>query len=515
MNNVLWHPGDPPLVRAPPHAEGWSATSRDLTCDVVIIGTGPGGAACARALALTGARVILLEQGPAQSRFGRNQGVTMRYHMQEGGAMVTTGTTTFPIAAGRGIGGGSLINSAIAWRAPEYILSHWTELLGDDRYGAAALGPVYDELWALLGIVETRLEVSGNNNDLIVRGVRALGLDGGYLNRATPLCVGCGVCYFGCPSGGKASVNLNLLAEAAANEATIQADTTVDTFLLEGGRCVGVRGTMYHPDTGEAGGTVTVRAGKVVVAAGGIGTPRTLHHAGLADTLGPAVGKGLHVHPGNAVIGFCDERIDLWKGATQGAYFHPPDMPGVLPHSFSAPPEACLGLLNAMGPDAKRMLGVLPYMCGLVVMVSDTGEGTVRAWGDGRARIEYDFADTDVERIKKGMYWAAKVLLAGGAREVCAPVRGTGRYTDADALYAAVEPASLDAFTMYASHPMSTCRMGQDPATSVIRPDGRTHAVEGLYLADSSIFPTSLGVNPSITTMAMGTVIGRGIATAG
>jgi choline dehydrogenase-like flavoprotein len=57
--------------------------------------------------------------------------------------------------------------------------------------------------------------------------------------------------------------------------------------------------------------------------------------------------------------------------------------------------------------------------------------------------------------------------------------------------------------------------MGVDPATSVIRPDGRAHGVEGLYLADSSIFPTSLGVNPSITTMAMAIVIAQGIAAGG
>lgn len=511
----LWAPGDPFLSRAPPQADGYGASDRDLECDVVIVGTGPGGAACARALSLAGARVILVEEGPPESRFERHQGPTMRYHMQEGGAMVTSGTTTFPIAAGRGIGGGSLINSAIAWRAPDDVLNGWVEVLGDDRYSAASMAAAYDEMWGLLGIITTRVEVSGQNNDMIVRGVRALELDGGYLNRATPGCVGCGVCYYGCPSGGKASVNQNLLVDAAANGARIQADTKIDTILVEGERAVGVRGRMRHPDTNEPGGLLTVRAKKVVVAAGGIGTPRTLHHAGLAQRLGPAVGKGLHVHPGNAVISLHDERIEMWRGATQGAYFHPPDMKGCLPHSFSAPPEACLGLLQSLGVDAKAGIAMLPYLGGLVVMISDTGEGTVGAWSDGRADISYTFVDHDIERIKLGMLWAARVLLAGGAREVFAPVRGTGRYTDADALYAAVKDKPLADFTMYASHPMSTCRMGRDPSRSVIGPSGEAHGLAGLYLADSSIFPTSLGVNPSITTMAMAQRIGEGIAREG
>lgn len=508
----LWAPGQGPLVLVPPHAEGFSEADVELTADVVIVGAGPGGASCARALAVAGARVVMIEEGPPTSRFEAHQGATMRHHYQEGGAMVATGTAFVPIASGRGLGGGTLINSAIAWRAPDAILSRWASLLGDDRYGPAAMAPVYDELWEYLGIWSTRLEVSGRNNDLVVRGVQKLGIEGGYLDRYTPGCVGCGVCYFGCPTGGKASVNQNFLSEAVANGTRIQADCKVTEFLVDGGRVTGVRGRMQHPDSGEMGGTVTVRAGKVVLAAGGVGTPRTLHVAGLAERLGPAVGKGLHIHPGNAVLGWCDDPIELWRGATQGAWFHVEELPGVLPHTFSAPPEACLGIVNAVGASAKETLLRLQNLCGLVVMISDVSEGTVSAWGDGRARIAYNFLEDDIRRIKRGMYWAAKVLLAGGAKEVFAPVHGTGVYATAEALEAAITPKALTDFILYASHPMSTCRMGTDPATSVIRPDGRAHALEGLYLADSSIFPTSLGVNPSVTTMAMGTLIGRDLA---
>lgn len=506
-----WVAGRGPLRGVTPPADGFSTADRDETVDVVIVGVGPGGAACARQLAMAGARVLLLEEGPPKSRFARNQGNAMRYHMQEGGTMVATGAM-MPIASGRGLGGGSLINSAIAWRCPDDVLSGWVDRIHDDRFAPAQMKPVYDELWELLGIWSTRLEISGRNNDMIVKGVRALGLDGGYLERATPGCVGCGVCYFGCPTGGKASVDTNLLVEAYEFGARILADTKVTEILVEGGRAVGVRGRMFDPDTGVSGGAVTVRAGKVVIASGGIGTPRLLHVSGIADALGPAVGKGLHLHPGNAVIGVCDEPVEWWKGATQGAYFHPPDLHGVLPHTFSAPPEACLAVMGAVGADAKKLLAEFPYYCGCVVMVSDTGEGTVSAWPDGRARIHYDFAATDIDRFKKGMWWTAKVLFAGGAREVTAPVRSLGRFTNADDLATALADRPLTDFTLYASHPMSTCRMGVDPATSVIRPDGRTHAVEGLYLSDSSIFPTSLGVNPSLTTMAMATILGRGIA---
>ena len=512
---MTWKPGDGALRGAPAPADGFGAADRELDCDVVIVGAGPGGAAVARVLALAGAKVVVLEEGPPASRFAMNQGQTMRYHMQEGGAMVARGTTFMPIASGRGVGGGTLINSAIAWRSPAHVLDGWVPLVGDDRYGAAAMTPLYDELWEMLGIGGTRLEIAGRNNELIVRGVRALGLEGGYLDRATPGCAGCGVCYFGCPTRGKASVDLNLLVDATGAGARIQADTKVTELLLDGDRVIGVRGRMFHPDTRVLGGRVTVRAARTVMAAGGIGTPRTLHVAGVVKRLGPAVGVGLHVHPGNAVIGVCDEPIEMWKGATQGAWFHCPDLPGVLPHSFSAPPEVCIGAGGVTGMDAKRMLAELPYWAGLVVMVSDTGTGTVGAHADGRADIVYDFAESDVVRIRKGMYWSAKVLLAGGVKEVFAPVYGVGRCKTAEELASRLEGKALTDYTMYASHPMSTCRMGQDIATSVVRADGRTHALAGLYLADCSVFPTSLGVNPSITTMAMATLIGREVAAEG
>ncbi len=510
---MRWTPGEGVFWRPAPQADGFAAGDREIDADVAIIGSGPGGAAAARVFANAGARVVVIEEGPPEERFRPNQGQVMRYHMQEGGAMVATGSTFMPIAAGRGVGGGSLINSAIAWRCPGEVLDSWTPVIGSDRFCAREMKPVYDELWEMLGIWETRPEIAGENNDLVVRGVRALGLDGGYLSRATPNCVGCGTCNFGCPSGGKASVNHNLLVEATSNGARILADTKIDGFLSTGNRVVGVTGRSFHPDTREPGGRVTVRTAKVIVACGGIGTPRLLSRSGL--DLGPAVGVGLHVHPGNGVFGISDTPVRWWQGATQGAYFHVKGLPGVLPHTSSLPPEVALLAMSAVGIDAPSGMALLDYLSGLLVMISDKGSGTVGSWPDGRAKITYDFDPGDVDRVKAGMVASAKVLLAGGAKRLFCAVAGVGQHTTAESLEAALATRTIRDFTLYASHPMSSCRMGQDPQTSVIRADGRAHRLEGLYLADSSIFPTSLGVNPSITTMAMATIIAGGLAATG
>ncbi|MEZ4318549.1 MAG: GMC family oxidoreductase [Myxococcota bacterium] len=489
------------------HTAATGTTS--LAADVVIVGTGPGGATAAWVLAEAGLKVVLLEEGPARPRFRPNLSAVNRHHMQEGGAMVAQGNQLMPVAAGRGVGGGSLVNSALCFRTPDSVLSRWTELLHDDRYGPAAMHPVYDEIGERIQLGITPPDIAGENNLMICRGIEKLGLRGGLAPRNTPRCTGCGFCNFGCPVGGKASMDTNFIPMAMARGAIVQADTKVDRILVEFDRAAGVSGVVRDPDTREEVGRIEVRADRVLICAGGVGTPRLLHHAGLAGRLGPAVGRGLHIHPGNVVMAECDFDVHMWTGATQGAYFESDDLPGVLPHTATLPPSALLVLLGHVGHRGKRDLERMRRIGGCIVMVSDKGEGTVRAHSDGTANLAYTFADEDLQRIKDGMVLAARVLLAGGAHTLFAPVHGLGRHTTVESFAAALASRTLTDFSMYASHPMSSCRMGLDPQTSVIGVDGQAHRLPGLYISDSSIFPTSLGVNPQYTTMTMSTVIAR------
>lgn len=485
----------------------------ELEADVVIVGTGPGGAAVARVLAEAGKRVVMLEEGPSTPRFASHYANAMRYHMQEGGSMVALGDAAVGVAAGRGVGGGSLINSAICWRAPDDVLAGWTDVLGGDaRFRPESMAPIYDEISEIIGVTKTRPEIAGENNHLIVRGARALGLEADFLHRNAPGCVGCGVCNQGCPSGGKASVDRNLIPLARAKGAIVQGDTKVTKILVEGGRARGVSGLVRHTDDRHVVGTVTVRAQVVVLAAGAVGTPRLLHVAGLADQLGPRVGKGLHLHPGNAVMGLCDHEVRMWKGATQGAYFVDPELPGVLPHTLSMPPGALLLMMGGYGALAKDHLRQLGRMAGCLVMVSDKGEGTVSANADGTANLTYYFEDVDLQNMRAGLKRTCEVLLAGGVKKLLVPIVGAGWVDGIDEAFAAIDDADITRYkAMYAAHPMATCRMGTDLDNSVIGPDGQAHGLPGLYITDSSIFPTSLGVNPQLTTMTMATILGHGL----
>ena len=492
---------------------GWDDAPARYDVDAVIVGAGPGGGAVARQLAAAGMSVVLLEDGPRGSRFRPSWSNSIRYHFQESGTMLAEGPVPFPVMAGRGVGGGSLVNSAICFRTPEPVLHEWADALQDERYRPEAIHPIYAEIEDRIGVVPVHPSIAGENNLIVARGVKALGppLEGGLLKRNAPGCIGCGICNFGCPSGGKSSVDRNLIADARRDGAIVQAECRVTEVLTEGGRAVGVRGHLHDPDTREQKRDLEVRAGVVVLSAGAIGTPRLLHGCGLAKDLGP-VGDHLHLHPGTGVLGLCDHDVHMWKGATQGAYAWTPEEPKVLPHTFNAPPEAFVSMTGAIGADAKQTLTDINRICGLGVMVSDKGKGSVRTRSSGRAKLNYVWDPEDVETLKRGMVLSARILLAGGAKKVRSASHGAVWHDTVEGLANELAGTKLADFILYSAHPMSTNPMGVDPAASVVGPTGAVHRMEGLWIADAGIFPTSLGVNPQLTTMVLGTMIGRRIA---
>ncbi len=499
------------VLLPPPPARGVEdvGSGREDTVDVVIVGSGPGGGSVARVLAEAGMRVMVVEMGPRKSRFKPNYANVARYHMQEAGTMLSQGHVSFPIAAGMGVGGSTLVNSALSFRAPRTVLDGWAAHLDEPGLGYDALQPLYDEVSALVGVGITRESIAGENNALIVRGIEKLGHEGGYAPRSTPGCVGCGVCYYGCPSRGKASTNLTLLPRAVTAGAVIQAEVRIDEILIENDRAVGVRGRTRDPETGALGATLTVRADHVVLSGGAVGSARLLWQSGVAERLGPHCGEHLQIHPGSTILAECDHEVHLWKGATQGAWFHHPDLPGVLPHTFSAPPEACLVAGGFVGDRFQEGMALMPRLCGMLLMVSDKGEGSVRAWDDGRAKLSYTFDPGDVDRIKKGLVAVAEVLQAGGAKRLHVPVHGVSPSDSPAELGEKLRDRSIRDFTLYAAHPMGTNRMGTDITDGVVDASGQAHGLPGLWVADAGLFPSSLGVNPQLSTMALGHWVAR------
>jgi long-chain-alcohol oxidase len=174
--------------------------------------------------------------------------------------------------------------------------------------------------------------------------------------------------------------------------------------------------------------------------------------------------------------------------------------------TFSATPE----IYSIQYEEYARPLNRLRHLASCGCMVGDVSEGTVRTGPAAtRSTMTYDVVPEDVRVHKKGIVQIAEIYFAAGALEVHPGIIGGGTFTKLDAFAKFVESAPVDKMNIYASHPMGTCRMSGDKKTGVVKPTGETWDVEGLYVSDASVFPTSLGVNPQITVMSTSVQIAR------
>jgi choline dehydrogenase-like flavoprotein len=489
--------------------------SHVIDTDVVVVGAGAGGAAVACAIAEAGLRVVILEEGhrwrPGQ--FPASYGWALNHIYAEKGARVVEADTIYPMPGGRGVGGSTLINSAICYRAPEHVLARWVDELGTDAVSSASLAPRYERVERTIGVVQAHPHIARANNLFIKRGAEKLGLEGQFIHRNAPGCVGCGVCHLGCPSGGKGSVDRNFIPEAEGHGARVLADVRVQEVMVDRGIARGVRGVVQDPETGQAVGSVEVRARAVVLSAGTVRTPVMLQAQALANR-SDQVGRNLEIHPAVGTYGLVPEAINAWDGVPQAYAVFLDREAGILLQSYNASPEVFFSTLPWSGPEGMKKLRRLKNvaMCG--GLVSDRPSGRVELGRSGRPKITYTLGDLERKKLLRALRGVVSILFAAGATEVHSGVGLGERWATSleEALAELTDDVPESQMHVYASHPMGTCKMGRDSRSSVVAPSGQTHDVPGLWIADASVFPSSLGVNPQLTVMAMGLMIGENVA---
>jgi choline dehydrogenase-like flavoprotein len=478
----------------------------ELGADVVVVGSGPAGATVARELAAAGVGVVVVEAGPwaEPASYPRGAFRAMTEHYRAMGASVALGPAPMPYLQGRMVGGSSPINGAICWRMPKDVHAEW--LRDDPALSEAlpwdALEASTDAIEARLGVAPTDAAVAGPKNLLMAKGAGALGLEHRPIRRNVRGCEGLGRCLQGCPKDSKQSVDRTLVMDALEDGATVLSSVEVTGVEVERGRAVGVVGRA------EGGGRVRVRASSVVLAASAVQTPALLLRSGIRH--GP-VGRGFSCHPGVSMAGRFEEPVRMWEGATQGH-----EVIGLRHEGLKF--EA-LGFGLAI--LATRLDGVGRQLAGGIAEMAhwlDWG-AAVRAEARGRVRVvlgrpvvSYTPTAADVRSFRRGLRVLGEMMLAAGATEVAPGVRGfDARVRDVAGLERLERegPRSPAAFKAAITHMFGTCRMGSDPATSVVRPDFRHHELDGLYVADSSVFPSNIGVNPQVPIMALASLCAR------
>jgi choline dehydrogenase-like flavoprotein len=480
------------------------ARPEHLACDVVVIGSGPAGSAAARVLTAAGARVIVVEAGPRVEPpgFARSALRAMGSLYRDLGATTALGTTATPLVQARMVGGSSPINGAICWRMPRDVWDGWAR-----EDGAIADGLPWEALEAATDAVEARWNVrptapgvAGRKDALMAAGADAMGLEHRPLRRNVDGCEGLGRCMQGCPNGRKLSADRTFLADALAGGATLCSGVEVVQIQARGGRATGVLGRS------AAGHAVMIWAREaVVLAASAVQSPGLLLDSGFSQ--GP-VGQGFQGHPGVSIAGRFAEPVRMWEGATQGHEVIGLRGEGIKLETLGFDLTLLAARLDGQGRAFAARVAQLDRWVEWGAAIRSRARGRVRrVWG--RTVVTWSPTAWDLGRYRRALAVMGEMMLRAGAEEVSLGVKGVGgSFRDIGALrrFEVEGPTRAAAYRAVITHMFGTCRAGSDPARSVVRPDLRHHAVDRLWVVDSSVFPTNLGVNPQVSIAAVATL---------
>ena len=475
-----------------------------LKPDLCIVGSGPGGAMVASRLARAGASVVVLEEGGYHTKeeFDMQEATAFPRLYQDRGNRATA-DLSIQVLQGRAVGGGTVVNWTTSYRTPDHVLEHWQRTEGL-ALTPEMLRPHFEEVEQRLSITKVDYEDTNPNNRLIYDGCKKLGWQVDTTKRNVRQCLRTGYCGMGCPVDAKQSAALTYLPDAVNAGAEVYANCRVEKIEWKATRATAVVGALLEPGTQKATGrTIRVEPRLVVVSGGALNSPALLLRSGLDQ--GP-VGKKTWLHPVVGMGAFYQERIEAFYGAPQSVASHHfarrSEGAGFFIEAAPVHPMLASTAMPGFGPALRARMALLPNVCATISLMVDgfdAGEegGTVTLREGGGPKLDYPFTDRMYECFRAGMKAIARIHLQTGAKEI------VSFHADPVTIRSEADLGLIDGMAMgpnrvavFTAHQMGGCRMGADPARSVVNPQLRHHTLANLFVVDGSVFPTSLGVNP-------------------
>lgn len=489
--------------------EKYSLVTHDIVenVDVCVIGSGAAGAIIACKLAEQGRSVVLLEKGGYYDSEDMNQReVDMIPLLWKNGGAIFSDNLRMVIVQGQCLGGTTVINDAVCFKTPPIIREHWRSMgvnIPDERWETAL-----DEVWKGVRASRVRPEELNENNLMLKKACAIKGYKASENDRNSVDCMRCGFCHLGCHYETRQDMLITYIHRALQNsDIKMYCNCAVERISHSGGLVDGVEGDFID-SAGLTKFKIRVNAKAVVVSAGAIASSLLLMKNKIA--LGKA-GRGLSFHPAVHLLGKFDQEINAYNGIPMAYTCHEFGVTnGIKDNSFLIESiflpifQFSMGLPSFLAEHAELMKDFTHYaMAG--VLVKDDPNGTVTLTETGRAKIHHALSPNDIKTVAKGLATLAELWFAAGANEVItehADITRLKSKDDIPRLVHAVE-TNPDALNLASAHPQGGNRMGENIDQCVVDSHCQVHGFQNLFVCDASVFPTSVGVNPQITVMAI------------
>ena len=479
--------------------------------DIVIVGSGAGGGTVAQELAplcADGVRIALLEKGPRLSddEFTGHE-IDMAQVLYEDGGGFVTAEGTMTLAMGTGYGGSTIVYTGTSIIAPPRVIERWN--VPDLAFEEIELRS--NKFMEQNNVHLLERSLINDNNQLFLEGCRRLGYRAEQFPVNVKDCRGSSLCNLGCPNQAKQGTNRVQLprAEKGGVEVVCRCEVTrIGDRSLYATVSAGPPSGPGEPSTWEPG-EYLIRAKIVIVCAGAVHTPALLLRSNLPAAL-PQLGRGFTCHPALILVAEHSQAITNFVGHPKSYYLD----------QFAASDafilETCMYFpfttaksLAGFGESHSAFMRAFPRLQMILVLACDHVNPANRVTIDraGSPVVHYSFTPEVKRALARGTVAAARIFFAAGAERVHVPLGDVPvvEAHEADRLtHLGDEHHFRPGYvTVSAAHLQGGCGIGRTAGDSVTDPYGRVHGIPWLHVADASLFPDSVEINPYLTIMAL------------
>lgn len=476
------------------------------SADVCIVGSGSGGSLLARELSSYGLKTIIIEAGGYYTAKDFNQREETMYpalYMAKG--QQWTKDMSISVLQGRCVGGSPVVNMCDCVPINEKLLKYWGKRFNVKGIDAGELREIVKKIYSELKVNKIKENELNENNRKLKEGTEKLGLSGDTFFHNRHECVGCGYCLIGCAYDVKQNTLTVYIPEAIKNGVELIYNCTGEKVAIKNGRATGVIART------AGGAEVKINSKITILACSAIHTPAILLNSEILKNRF-LIGKNLSLQPQLPIVAWFDEKINGFRGTPQAYYCEEfescteEDGAGGfrIEGIFSGPGMSSL-FIPEFGIEQKNLMSHYSEMAASLLLFPDKPSGSVTYKGDKKPVIDYNMSDELLQRVKKAILEASKIYFSAGAKKIMVPLSVSNQFTSPEEVKKAMETIDFKriGYRMISAHPQGTCRMGSDPLTSVVNTNLESHEVKGLFICDSSIFPTTASSHIMIPIFTM------------